>query len=116
MGVSAYTSDSDALLARLKKRIEDGDITSWTVDDDDDFCHKADQVADICCFRTETLDDKLYFKTRWYKRAKLTAEERGTITAESRAELHGHAVRMLIVHGGSTVTSIRVYLPLPKAK
>lgn len=116
MAVSACTSDPAALLARLKRKIANGEIASWTVDGDGDFCHKADQVAGICCFRPEALDDRLNFNTKWYNAATERAEERGTTTEESRAELHGHAVRMLIIHGGLKVTSIKVKLPLPAAK
>ena len=100
MAVIAKTDSPNTLLARLKKRIAEGTIRSWSVDDDGDFCHDAAQVKNKCCFRPEILDTELRFNLKWYKDV--------SKEPEFRAELHAHAVRMLMIHGGDGVESIEV--------
>jgi hypothetical protein len=97
--IKAYTGDPDALLNSLKDGIRIGGIRSWSLDKDGDFRHEAAQVKGVCYFRPKVLDGELRFTFGWIT----SAPE----TAEARAELHAHGVRMLMMHGPS-VTSIEV--------
>ena len=100
MSVTAHTATPKALLKSLTDKIADGTIGSWIVDSEGDFCHQAAQLKGQCCFKPSMVIGALHFNVRWYQ---------GVVKdPELAAQLHGHAVRMLMVHGPDQVTSITV--------
>jgi hypothetical protein len=103
MSVDAITKTPNKLLTSLKALIADGSISVWSIDSEGDFLHSGHQVRDVCCFKTEVQEGRLRFVRRWFKDA--------LKTDEASAELHAHAVRMLMIHGGSLLTSIEVPQP-----
>jgi hypothetical protein len=97
--INAMTPDSVALLTTLKVLIKSNHIKSWEVDTQGDFCHQAAQVKGVCYFKPTTGTGVLHFECKFYKDV--------PPTAEARAELHGHGVRLFMIHGQS-VTSIQI--------
>lgn len=98
MSVRAFTNDSASLLARVKKLIDEGHITTWAYDSDGHFTHTASQWRRKAWFEPQERSDKL--------RLRIIAPKSG-MTREVFAVYHGRFIEMLIAHVSKKLTSAR---------
>jgi len=90
MAIRIATNDPRALLDAIKTAIDDGEIQTWSYDDDDDFTHSARQWQHLAWLRPELLKDELRFS--------ILAPQNGTLTVEVYAIYHGRFIEMLLAH------------------
>ena len=90
MSVRAYTDDASGLLARIKRLIDQGHITTWRYDREGDFTHTPSQWDGKAWLRPEEQDDKL--------RLTILKTEGVSLTREIYAVYHGRFIEMLVAH------------------
>jgi hypothetical protein len=92
MSIRAFTDDSAALHARIRKLIDQGHITTWAYDSDGDFTHTPTQWKNKAWLRPDEQTDKL--------RMTIIGPKSG-LTREVFAVYHGRFIEMLIAHVSS---------------
>lgn len=99
MSVRAFTDDASGLLARIKKLIDQGHITTWEYDSDGDFTHTAASGQWKCkaWFRPQVKSDML--------RMVILNNQKVTFTREIFAVYHGRFIEMLTAHVPDRYTS-----------
>ena len=97
MSVRAFTNDAAGLLARIKKMIDQGHISTWSYDSDGDFTHTPIQWKSKAWLRPDPQADKL--------RLTIIAPKSG-ISREVFAVYHGRFIEMLIAHVSGRFTTI----------
>jgi hypothetical protein len=97
MAIRALTDDPDGLLARIKKLIDQGHITTWSYDEEGDFTHTPTQWKGKAWLEPEVKADKL--------RLTILNNEKVPLTREIFAVYHGRFIEMLISHVADRYTS-----------
>jgi len=97
MSVRAFTDKSAALLAKIRKLIDQGHITTWEYDKDGDFTHTPTQWKNKAWLKPEEQADKL--------RLTIIAPQSG-MTREVFAVYHGRFIEMLIAHVPNDFTNV----------
>jgi hypothetical protein len=90
MALRALTNDSAALLARIRKLIDIGLITTWTYDEVGDFTHTPFPWKNKAWLRPEEQSDGLQLT--------LVKTQNAPLTREIFAVYHGRFMEMLIAH------------------
>ena len=100
MSIRAFTDDSTALLARIKRLIDQGQITTWKYDPEGDFTHttSSGQWANKAWLRPEVHSDKL--------RLVILKPKGMPLTREVYAVYHGRFIEMLLNHFDSEFTEV----------
>lgn len=104
MAVNAFTTEAAALLAEIKKLIDENHIRTWSYDKDGDFTHTPDQFKNQAWFRPEIKEDRLRFR--------IIKPENKVLTREIYGIYHGRFIEMLVVHVPDSITAARA-LPHP---
>jgi hypothetical protein len=90
MAVRVATSQPQALLAAIKRAIEQRHVETWTYDKDGDFTHTPTQWANKCWLRPHFGSGVLTFTT---------LPPRGVaLSKEIYAVYHGRFIEMLLAH------------------
>jgi hypothetical protein len=99
MSVRAFTDNATALLARIKKLIDEGHIETWAYDSDGDFTHTpaSGQWKNKAWFRPQVKSDML--------RMVILNNKKVTFTREIFAVYHGRFIEMLTSHAPELYTS-----------
>jgi hypothetical protein len=97
MSVRAFTNSAAALLAKIRKLIDQGHIDTWGYDDEGDFTHTPSQWNGLAWLRPQLLSDKLRFI--------IVRTEGVPLTREVFAVYSGRFIEMLIAHVPDKFTS-----------
>jgi hypothetical protein len=90
MALVVKTSKPKALLAAIKKAIDDDEIETWEYDSDGDFTHKPDQWRNKAWLAPTTEDGQLLFTLIPQSDVKMTKVVYGVY--------HGRFIEMLLPH------------------
>jgi len=90
VSLTVKTSKPKALLAAIKKAIDDKKIETWEYDGDGDFTHSPDQWRNQGWLRPTTEEGQLSFKLLSQKDVKMTKVVYGVY--------HGRFIEMLLTH------------------
>jgi hypothetical protein len=96
MAVHVNTNKAAALLAAIKKQIDDGKIKTWEYDRDGDFTHSPDQWKGEAWLRPHPQQGVLAFG--------LLGQEDVTMTKTVYGVYHGRFIEMLLAHFDSDFT------------
>lgn len=90
MAVRAFTDDPQRLLRAIRQRLDDGSVTTWSVDGEGDLTHTSRQWARKAWMRPRVLDDRLLFNIIGSDEEKMTRATYGVY--------HGRLIQMLMTH------------------
>jgi hypothetical protein len=97
MSVRAFTNSAAALLAKIRKLIDQGHIDTWEYDHEGDFTHTPSQWEGLAWLRPQPQSDKL--------RLVIVKTEDIPRTREVFAIYNGRFIEMLIAHVPDKFTS-----------
>ena len=84
------TNDPQRLLDEFKKAINEGEITTWSYDKDDDFTHTPEQWKNKAWLRPKIESGKLVFY--------ILSPKNTNITSLVYAVYHGRFVESMLLH------------------
>lgn len=90
MAVFFTTNSPNQLLEALKKKIDDGDIETWTYDKDGDFTHVPEQWNGKGWLRPQPQQGLLAFGLLGQKKTKMSKQVYGLY--------HGRFIDMMLTH------------------
>jgi hypothetical protein len=97
MALTAATSKPDALLAAIKKAIDDKKVETWAYDKDGDLTHTPDQWKNKAWFRPSVEQGRLRFGLLGPKNSVMSKLVYGVY--------HGRFIEMLLTHFDTSFTS-----------
>lgn len=98
MSVRAYTPDSKGLLNSIKRGISEGEITSWSIDEDGDLTLSESRWSNKAWMRTRTLSDQLLFN--------IVGSTKSTLSTVTYAAFHAEIIKMLLIHFDAQMTKV----------
>jgi hypothetical protein len=90
MAVIVKTEDPQRLLAAIKRAIDDGDIATWTYDEDGDFTHTRPQWSNRAWLHPRVREDGLVFN--------IVPPHARSISRTVYGIYHGRFIEMLLNH------------------
>lgn len=100
MAIYIKTMNSDLLLSKLKKLIENNKITTWKCDNDNDFKLIEEQWENKAWLRPNIIKDSIIFG--------ILKNKSVPFTKKIYSAYHSHFIEMLINHASEYIEDINV--------
>ena len=100
MSLQIYAYNPNKLIINLKKAIDEGNIVTWSYDQDGDFSHTPAQWINQAWLRPKIYNDKLEFN--------IIKPSNKTITSLVYAVYHGRFLETFLTHFDTDFTSATV--------
>jgi len=100
VALTIKTTNPSALLAAIKKKIDDKEIDTWSYDEDNDFIHVPSQWKGKAWLRPKTAIGSLQFG--------IIGQQDIELTRYIYAVYHGRFAEMLISHFGMNFSDISI--------
>lgn len=96
MAVRAYSADPERLMRSIRKKISDGGIKTWSIDEDGDLMHTPVQWEGKAWMRPRIQEERIVFNILGNKGA--------IMTKAIYAVYHGRLIEMLLTHFDDQIT------------
>ncbi len=96
MAVIIKTNTPEELLKLIKKAIDEGDVVTWSYDDDGDFTHTPNQWKYKAWLKPEIYDTEL--------RLGIIKRNDEVLSKEIYGVYHGRFIEMVLVHFDGIIT------------
>lgn len=103
MAIILKVKNPDYIVERIKQKIDEGIIDTWSYDKDGDFTHTG-QWKNKAWFSAISIEDSLTFIIIGRKNVKMELMEYSIY--------HGRLVELLLNHFSKEITNIKVTVPL----